>query len=471
MADSKPKNLPGSPQEHIEMCKIHDLQIDITCEDCDGFICVKCAKTDHRDHDWNTIFSAASNMRKSLVRHLKTINEEKIPQIDNKLENISKQIKENENQCDLQIENLEEHCKQIVANIEEIKKCHKQALRDNLTTTNAQMEQLQIQLETKRKKILEISEYFTKNNNSMSDYSLIDNHRELTRFLGDISSFDKKNYKYSMKYRKGEITHGFLDSMIGKTFDFDDIVLAETHTFEYGNKRIIAMKAFSENQCYITEIDSDFIEQINKDGEKEKKFSISPNDLCVTDIGDVYITNYEDDSITHLSKSGAVSKVVSTDPLIPVGICQSADGGLLVTLRDSEQDVYKVECDSRRLVRHVTCTGDVINEFEFQEDKKTRLFTLPWRITKDGNKKIYVVNRTSLTSGDLVILSSSGRLISVYTGQRLKEDFTPCDVLSDAYFNVLVSDLNNHQIHMLDPDGEFLKFLLTEREVNEPFSL
>ena len=40
----------GTPQEHVLMCEKHVLMpIDVTCEDCEGFICSKCAKEDHKD--------------------------------------------------------------------------------------------------------------------------------------------------------------------------------------------------------------------------------------------------------------------------------------------------------------------------------------------------------------------------------------------------------------------------------------
>ena len=42
----------GTPQEHVFMCEKHVLiPIDVTCEDCEGFIFSKCAKEDHKDHD------------------------------------------------------------------------------------------------------------------------------------------------------------------------------------------------------------------------------------------------------------------------------------------------------------------------------------------------------------------------------------------------------------------------------------
>ena len=81
----------------------------------------------------------------------------------------------------------------------------------------------------------------------------------------------------------------------------------------------------------------------------EKQFSV-----CVTDNNDVYVSDVNNSSISRLSPSGSVSPVFSTAPLKPVGICQTKDVGLLITLRDTESDTYQPNSDSQRLVRHVT---------------------------------------------------------------------------------------------------------------------
>ena len=59
------------------------------------------------------------------------------------------------------------------------------------------------------------------------------------------------------------------------------------------------------------------------------------------------------------------------------------DGDLLVTLIDTGTDTYEPTPQSRRLVRQVTRTGDVIYEYEYQEDGKTILFTVPFRIKQN----------------------------------------------------------------------------------------
>ncbi|XP_061165855.1 uncharacterized protein LOC133174776 [Saccostrea echinata] len=152
--------------------------------------------------------------------------------------------------------------------------------------------------------------------------------------------------------------------------------------------------------------------------------------------------------------------------MLPGTICQSVDGGLLVTLRDNKSEHYNLDSYSRRIVRHITVTEDVIREYEYQEDGQTRLFTLPVRVTQNSNSDICVVNYTSPSTGDLVIMSSSGRMKSVYCGQNLTKNFYPTDVVCDSLCNILITDLGNKQIHLLSPDGEFFKFLLKENEVN-----
>ncbi|XP_061185015.1 uncharacterized protein LOC133193031 [Saccostrea echinata] len=191
------------------------------------------------------------------------------------------------------------------------------------------------------------------------------------------------------------------------------------------------------------------------EGAKKHRFSISSpiNDMCVTDTGDVYFTDYFNKSISCLSPSRSVSTVNSTDPLEPWGICQSVDGGLLVTLSSKESDPFKLQLHSRRLVRHITVTCDVIQEYEYQEDDQTRLFTYPYRITQNGYSDICLVNSTSLTTGDLVIMSPSVLMKFVYLGQNLTKKFSPTDVVCDSLCNFLVTDLLNKQIHLLSPEG------------------
>ncbi|XP_062609423.1 uncharacterized protein LOC134271193 [Saccostrea cucullata] len=472
MAASTPtKKYPlGSPQEHIKMCEIHEKTIDMVCEDCDEFICVECALTGHGGHDPKTLSTAATQRRRGLLKFLKKIKEEDLPGIDEKMEKIPQQITENKELCDSEIKKLQRHYDKIIAGLTEIRTRNEQKLRDNLVKKNDQLNYVKSQLDNKKRGIIDTVEFMEENNTTMSDYSLIDNYRELRKMLSELE-VHMTNCEYSVRFVRGDIKEDLLESLFGRTLDLENIGATKIKSFEYGDEEIIVLKAYSEDQCYVKEVNSEYTEIVSKEGNKKKKFSITPFEMCVTNTGDIYFTDDSNKSISCLLPSGSVSTVISTDPLIPVGICQSVVGGLLVTLRDYESDDYKLKSHSRRLVRYITVTGDVIHEYEYQEDGQSRLFTVPTRLTQNSNSDICVVNRTNKFTGDLVIMSPSGSLKYVYRGQNLIEDFCPSFVVCDSLYNILVTDHNNKQIHLLSSDGGFLKFLLTENEVNHPIRL
>ncbi|XP_062577199.1 uncharacterized protein LOC134239062 [Saccostrea cucullata] len=470
MAASKTKYPLGSPQEHIKMCETHKLPIDVICEDCDEFMCARCAKTDHRDHEWNTLRTAATQRRRGLLTNLKKIKEEVLPGIDEKMVKIPQQITENKELCDSEIKKLQKHVEEIMDKLTEIRKNTEQRLRDNLEGKNNNLNEMKCKLDKKKKAIKEMVKFMEDNNSTMSDYGVIDNYMELTQMLSDQDA-NFNNFNSPLRYVKGEISDEMMENMVGKTLDLFDINLTEKSSFIHGDQVIVVISASCEDQCYIREGKSSYTEQVTKGGKKKHKYKVASNDMCVTDTGDIYFTDFSNNSISSVSPSGSVSIVVSLDPLEPIGICQSVDGGLLVTLKDKKSDRFKLAPHSRRLVRQVTMTGDFIHDYEYQEDGQTRLFTYPVRVTQNSNSDICVVSYTGDTIGELVIMSPSGHMKSVYRGQNMTKDFKPTGVVCDSLCNILVTDLNNNQIHLLNPDGGFLKFLLTDNEVNRPVRL
>nr|XP_022339233.1 uncharacterized protein LOC111134477 [Crassostrea virginica] len=269
----------------------------------------------------------------------------------------------------------------------------------------------------------------------------------------------------------GDINEAMLESMMGQTFDAEQITVTETDSFKWNEKPICVLEATNEGRCLLTNTTLQNIVQFSKRGKKEKQVSVGVNGVCVTDNNEVYVSDWKNRSICRLSPSGSVSTVFSTAPLQPLGICQTMDGSLLITLRDTESDLYQPNSDSRRLMRHVTLTGDVIREYEYQEDGQTRLFTLPLRVTQNGNTDICVINETSNTTGELLILSFSGSLKSVYPKQEHRHNFFLSDVVCDSYRNIIVSEAQKRFLHLLSSDGEFMKYLLTENQVNKPLSM
>lgn len=82
-----------------------------------------------------------------------------------------------------------------------------------------------------------------------------------------------------------------------------------------------------------------------------------------------------------------------------------------------------------------------------------------------------MVNWKSASAGELLILSFSGSLRGRYSGQKQTDSFKPTDVACDSNCNIIVNDEYNSKIHLLSPDGDFLKYLLTEKVVRHPWSM
>lgn len=474
MAASAPKYPLGSPQEHIPMCEKHNLIKDIECGECSEFICSKCAKTDHKDHDWNTLTSAASLGRRQLREYLGKIREKNIREMDKKIQKAAKQIEANQKQCDSEVSKVQKHFDRIISKLGELKMSHEETLRDNLRCNNFEMSKEKIDLEMKKKQVLDLVKYLEESHATMSDFSLIDNLRNLA-CLASIREGDIQKEGRLIRYRGWIINEGFLESIMGQTFDLDSIAVdvMDSRSFQYGYKPIYVLEAITEDTYIVGELASEYmyIERINMENKEREKLNVNVNGVCVADNGDIYFTNEKNKSIDRLKTMGSVSTAFSTGPLVPEGICPSTDGGLLITLRDTERERYQLGSRNRRLVRHVTLTGDVIQEYEFNADDRTRLFTVPYKVRQNFNTDICVVNWTSDDTSELVILTFTGVLKSVYRGQDLTKICLLSDVVCDIHCNLLISDVTYSAIHLLSPNGEFMKFLLTEKEASHPMSM
>ncbi|XP_062620367.1 uncharacterized protein LOC134281946 [Saccostrea cucullata] len=473
MAASNPTNYPlGSPQQHTETCELHKLPIDMNCEDCKTFICNMCAKRDHRDHDWKPLTSSATERRRGLGKFLEKIKEEDLSEINEEIEKIKEQLIENKDLCAVEISKVQNHFHDIGVKLKEVKERFEKKLKDNLVEKNCRLEIKKSDLDQKKKRIVDMVEFLKKNNSTMSDYSLIDNHRELTKLLSELE-IQTANREHSVRFIRGEINNNLPESLVGYTLDLDDMGVTEIDSFQLGDKEIpvSVLETISEDQCYVLDKSKCVKVKLGPTKKKNVNITVNANDICLTANSYVYFTDSSNKTIRFRSSSGSFSTVNNKDPLEPLGICQSVDGRLLVTFKDNESDPYKLESHSRRLVRHITLTGDVIHEYEYQEDGQTRLFTLPLRVTQNRNSDICVVDEASLSTANLVGISPSGQRKFLYLGRNLSENFKGTDVACDSLCNIPVTDINNKHIHLLSPDGEFLKFLLTENEMKYPRSL
>ena len=109
MADREEEYPLGTPQEHALICEKHNSYIDVSCEDCDEFMCTTCVKENHLDHEWNTLSTAANLKSERFSQVMMKIQNEDIKKLDNKILRASDQIEDNRRSCEIAVSRLQEY--------------------------------------------------------------------------------------------------------------------------------------------------------------------------------------------------------------------------------------------------------------------------------------------------------------------------------------------------------------------------
>nr|XP_034332754.1 uncharacterized protein LOC117691245 [Crassostrea gigas] len=105
------------------------------------------------------------------------------------------------------------------------------------------------------------------------------------------------------------------------------------------------------------------------------------------------------------------------------------------------------------------------------DNKGKELYRRPYYITKNNNGDV-VVSDNNFNSGAVVVTESGGRHRFSYTGHPSGSGIRPAGICTDALSHILVCDSRTDTVQMLDSDGQFLSYLLTEsQEMGKPWSL
>ena len=465
-------------QEALKTCEEHpNEELSCFCKTCKKFICTTCAKTTHNGHDWDFIPIVAKKRRKETPSLCRKIKQENMPRCREKMRAVDGIIANVEKASDEDLKKLEERRTKMIDAINHIIDEQKGKRVKTKEKESTKLQEDRSQLITKIKYLDKMTTSLDSNIGAYTDFDVIEMEMEMLKALTELEAYNVGVPDTEVTFVPGEINRGVIAEIIGRIEETKanvdasvtveevnvdaSVTVEEVKTFKEFNKQIGTIDPKSSNQAWVADNKSNTIKQLSLQSTETSSVTLPIHNYFITlSDGDFIVTGYKDQAIRRVTSPGKVSDIVSTKPLHPNWISKTQTGDILVTLKDDGDD-YKLRSSSRRLVQRMTLTGKVLNTYEFQEDGVTRLFTLPYRIAGNDNSDICVINRTGVYTGELIVLREDGRVRTTYCGMK-DFKFDPRDVACDSKRRIIVVDPANKSLHLLSPDGTFLRYLLSD---------
>ena len=166
-------------------------------------------------------------------------------------------------------------------------------------------------------------------------------------------------------------------------------------------------------------------------------------DNCLSPQGDILLSFQVNKCIMAISPDKKVRTLFKLQ-WEPYGLCCLHTGDIAVTFYwEGRLVIYSM-------------SGKVIKEIA------KKLFTYPYRVAQSKvNSDLYI---SDCGAAKVVALDKDYRVRYEYTGQHDRGSFTPVGLCTDNTGCILITDSDNHRVHILDRDGRFLQFLLTEEQ-------
>ncbi|XP_034309272.2 uncharacterized protein [Magallana gigas] len=187
-----------------------------------------------------------------------------------------------------------------------------------------------------------------------------------------------------------------------------------------------------------------------------------PNDIALDSDGNLLFSDWISRTVNKVN-NGQIEELIRLQGWRPSKLCVTSNGDLLVTMFSDDFTQCKV-------IRFSGSTEKQTIQFD-DEGKPLYSGNINVKyITENRNHDICVADSKA---GAVVVVNQDGKLRWRYIGHpsvTKKKLFKPVGITTDSQSRILTADRNNHCIHILDQNGQFLRYI-DNCDLEYPFGL
>ncbi|XP_062590548.1 E3 ubiquitin-protein ligase TRIM71-like [Saccostrea cucullata] len=472
----------------VQKCKIHPTKdIDIFCKECNIPLCSKCATMqEHQGHHFTDLETIYTDKFKLCQKELSKIHNYFIPtshDLQREVREDATEVKQIMDSIRTSMKSEAESLKNMVdtvlsENIEELHQIEKSLLEklksqektfdDYIAYLSDLVKEFQSYLSstkltnftTKLPENLQIKSIPETTKPVKPEFSSAQySKKDVAKLLGKIT---ETNREETLRRVKPMETVSFSTSIKSTSEQDDDVKSDKKQTLSLSDS-VTKVREFNvpgvDNVFHISQDQSDRLWISDNDGNlvqtdlqgnviQKLKTSGGRGYHTVTQERDLIFTDKDKNVINRITLDNKITEFIITGDWRPHSIHSSHINGDLL--------VGRVKGKEGKITRY-NKTGKELQNIQ-RDNKGQELYGIPHYVIENINGDIC----TSDFFNGVVVVNKSGQHRFSYKGQGF--GFRPYGICTDVLGHILVCDLHTNTVHLLEQDGHFLSFLLTEQQ-------